>query len=287
MIKRILIIFLVLTGIYIILSNFPVLSWLGFNTDNNQSVKVTERIDSIELQTTSMPTTILPEDREDILIDYDGKGTVDINQKGDSIEIDVKGPRFNFFSFNRNADLKIYIPKDFNRSMDITVGSGSLEFSGPSKKNPMKLDELELNIGSGKMEIRNVIANALELNGSSGIINLDSIQVTKGDFEMSSGKMNISHYIGALEAEISSGKMNIQIDELNGHSSLKASSGQINLDLPDDADFTLRGKTSSGRINSEFELTDGNSNEKELNGQHGTGKYNLDLQVSSGHVRLY
>lgn len=287
MIKRILIIFLVITGIYIIFTNFPVLNWLGFNNSNNRSVAVTDQIDSIELQTTSVPTIIIPEDRDDIHIDYTGKGTVDLDQKGDSIEIEVKGPRFNFFSINRNAELKIYIPENYHRGMDLTVGSGSLEFSGATAKETMKLDELALNIGSGKMELSDLIVNELELQGSSGKIELDSIQVTQSDFHLSSGKLNISHYTGPIDAEISSGEMNIQIDELNGHSSLKASSGRINLDLPDDADFTLRGKIGSGMINSEFDLTNENSSKKELKGQHGSGAYNLDLEVSSGLIKLY
>ncbi|WP_404330995.1 DUF4097 family beta strand repeat-containing protein [Mesobacillus maritimus] len=287
MIKRILVIFLVITGIYIIFSNFPVLSLLGFNSTNNQSAEITERIDSIEIQTTSVPTTIIPENREDLSVDYDGKGTVKIDHKGDTVKVEVTGPTFSFFSINRNANLKIFIPEDYNRNMEIKVGSGTLELSGPSKENPMKLDKLEITLGSGKLELRNLIVNHIDHKGSSGKVDVDNIQSTASSFDMSSGKLNIHNYSGAIDAEVSSGEMNIQIDELNGHSSVKASSGRINLDLPDDADFTLMGKTSSGTINSEFDLTDENISKNRLEGKYGTGKYKLDLQVSSGNIRLY
>ncbi|MGM0902273.1 MAG: LiaG family protein [Bacillota bacterium] len=287
MIKRILVIFLVITGIYIIFSNFPVLSLLGFNSTNNQSAEITERIDSIEIQTTSVPTTIIPENREDLSVDYDGKGTVKIDHKSDTVKVEVTGPTFSFFSINRNADLKIFIPEDYNRNMEIKVGSGTLELSGPSKENPMKLDELEITLGSGKLELRNLIVNHIDHKGSSGKVDVDNIQSTASSFDMSSGKLNIHNYSGAIDAEVSSGEMNIQIDELNGHSSVKASSGRINLDLPDDADFTLMGRTSSGTINSEFDLTDENISKNRLEGKYGTGKYKLDLQVSSGNIRLY
>jgi lia operon protein LiaG len=287
MIKRILVIFLVITGIYIIFSNFPVFSLLGFNTSNNQPAKITEKIDNIEIQTTSVPTTIIPEDRDDMIVEYDGKGPVKIDQDGDTIKVDVKGPKFNFFSFNRKADLKIFIPEDYNRNMKMKVGSGTLEFSGPSKENPMELDELEINIGSGKIELRNLTVNEIDHKGPSGYIMVDSVQANTGSFDMSSGKLNITHYSGAIDAEVSSGEMNIQIGELTGNSSAKASSGRINLDLPDDASFTLKGKTSSGTINSEFDLKDEHINKNRLEGKHGTGKYELDLQVSSGNIRLH
>jgi lia operon protein LiaG len=278
MMKRILVIFVVITGIYIIFSNFPVLSLLGFNSTNNQSAEITDRIESIEIQTTSVPTTIIPEDREDMRIDYDGKGTVKMDQKGDTIKVDVKGPKFNFFSFNRKSELKILIPENYNRDLEIKVGSGTLAFSGPSEENPMRLDELEINIGSGKLELGNLIVDKIDHKGSSGYVEADTIQANTGSFDMSSGKLNINHYSGAIDAEVSSGEMNIQIDELSGHSSAKASSGRINIDLPDDADFTLKGKASSGTINNEFDLTDS---------KHGTGKYALDLQVSSGNIHLH
>lgn len=287
MIKRILVIFLVITGIYIIFSNFPVLSLLGFNSPNNQSADITERIDSIDIQTTSVPTTIIPENREDLSVDYDGKGTVKIDHKGDTIKVEVTGPTFNFFRINRNADLKIFIPEDYNRSMEIKVGSGTLEFSGPSKENPMKLDKLEIVLGSGKLELNNLIANHIEHKGSSGKVEVNYVQATTSSFDMSSGKLNIHHFSGGFDAEVSSGEMNIQIDELNGHSSAKASSGRINLDLPDDANFTLMGKTSSGTINSEFNLTDENISKNRIEGKYGTGKYKLDLQVSSGNIQLH
>lgn len=287
MIKRILVIFLVITGIYIIFSNFPVLSLLGFNSPNNQSADITERIDSIDIQTTSVPTTIIPENREDLSVDYDGKGTVKIDHKGDTIKVEVTGPTFNFFRINRNADLKIFIPEDYNRSMEIKVGSGTLEFSGPSKENPMKLDKLEIVLGSGKLELNNLIANHIEHKGSSGKVEVNYVQATTSSFDMSSGKLNIHHFSGGFDAEVSSGEMNIQIDELNGHSSAKASSGRINLDLPDDATFTLLGKTSSGTINSEFNLTDENISKNRIEGRYGTGKYKLDLQVSSGNIQLH
>jgi len=287
MIKRILVIFLVITGVYIIFVNFPVFNWLGFNTAHNQSAKITEKIDSIEIQTTSVPTSIIPEDRDDLIVDYDGKGTVKIDQDGDTIKVDVKGPKFNFLNFNRKADLKIFIPEDYNRNMEMKVGSGTLEFSGPSKENPMELDELEINIGSGKIELRNITANEIDHKGSSGYVKVDAVQANTGSFDLSSGKLNITHYSGAVDAEVSSGEMNIQIDELTGNSSAKASSGRINLDLPDDASFTLKGKTSSGTINSEFDLKDEQISKNRLEGKHGTGKYELDLKVSSGNIRLH
>lgn len=286
MLKKIFVIFLILTGLFIIMTNLPLFSWFGLNNEQKEA-NVTDKVELIKIQTTSVPTTIIPEDRDDIVIDYEGQGSVDLHQGDDEIEIDAKGPKFQFGLFNRNSKLTIYIPEDYDRNISLKVGSGTLLLEGHSSQKPLSLEDLAVDIGSGKLELRNIEANLIEQKGSSGYAKLENIEANTGSFEISSGKLMIRHYSGALDAQVSSGFMDIQFDTLTGNSEVKVSSGSAKLDLPDDADFTLIGKMSSGKIDHDFQLTDKSSGKNHIEGKYGSGDNKLDLQVSSGHINLY
>ena len=67
---------------------------------------------------------------------------------------------------------------------------------------------------------------------------------------------------------------------------MEVSSGNVQLDLPDDANFTLNGKISSGLISNDFPLNNEIKDSHTLQGTHGSGKYNVDLFVSSGRINI-
>jgi hypothetical protein len=75
---------------------------------------ITEDVDLIEVNISSVNTTIIPENRKDVKAVYNGK-----------------------------------------------------ENKGQSKNNPVKLEELTLDIGSGNMNLKNMIINRFEQNVAS------------------------------------------------------------------------------------------------------------------------
>ena len=116
---------------------------------------------------------------------------------------------------------------------------------------------------------------------------MNSVTADSGDFQLSSGRMIVKHYSGQLQAEVSSGLVNIQLDELTAPADVTVSSGSVNLDLPDDANFTLHGKVSSGVINNSFQLKNATTSKKNIEGTYGTGKHPVDLKVSSGIITVH
>jgi lia operon protein LiaG len=75
--------------------------------------------------------------------------------------------------------------------------------------------------------------------------------------------------------------------ELTDDLNLNVSSGDLELDLPDNADFTLNGKTSSGDISCDFELKNKEENDDRLSGKHGNGKHEIKADVSSGDIVIF
>lgn len=286
MFKKILTIFLVITGLYIVITNLPILNWIGLG-DGSMETKVSDKIDEIDINTSSVHTIIILDNRSDVKAEYDGKGKVEVDQKGDKIVVTAKGPRFSFFSFKQRGDLKLYIPEDYDQDMKIKVGSGSLEFAGDSSTYPYQLNELSLNVGSGRIEIQNIKANHVEHDISSGYMKVDSLSANTGSFEVNSGSLHAEDYTGAFEAEVSSGELNLEVKKLTGPAEIEVSSGKADVDLPHDTDFTLNSKVSSGSINNDFQLTGKSSEKNRLSGTHGSGTHKIDADVSSGNIYLH
>lgn len=284
--KRILIIFFILIGAYFLL-NVNLSSLLPFSKGETE-VKLTNRIDTIKIDVGSIKTNIIPEKRSSVEADLSGKGAIDVEKNGNTINVKFKRNWLNGISFlNFKSELNIYIPENFDRNIDINVGSGYLTFIGKSEKRSMKLEKLTIDMSSGKTDIKNIEVDEYVLDGSSGMISIDNLVTKTGTIDMSSGYIAIKNYEGKLNAEVSSGKLDVQIDKLTDDIELQASSGQIKLDLPDDADFTLQGHYSSGLIRSKITLKDQIQEKNRLEGVSGTGKHLVKVTVSSGMVDIY
>ncbi len=240
----------------------------------------------IEMDISGVSTTIIPKQREDIQADLDGKGKLTVKRQGDKVNISVKQKWFGWL-FHNKAKLNIYIPEDYDRNIVINQGSGNLSFSGHSKNQPMKLDELLLDVSSGNVKLKNISVQRFEHDSSSGNVDIDSLTAESGAFDIGSGNLKVRHYSGAIEADLSSGNLSMQMDELTGAVNIEVSSGGMDLNLPKGADFTLNGKTSSGNITCDFPLTNKKIEHKSIKGTHGSGEYPIDLNVSSGHINIY
>jgi lia operon protein LiaG len=288
--KRILVLLLVITGLYIVFNQAPSFEIFGADKGvrNDGQAVISNNTKVIKVDVSSVSTTIIPEDRPNLKAVYDGEQKLTVAENGDSIEVYVKSKVFNWFNWpSKKSKLTIYIPKNYERNMMIDLGSGNLNFFGQSKEKPMKLDELTVDIGSGDMNLQNLVVQHFNHDVSSGNVNIDSLQTKTGILDVSSGNLAIKHYIGALDADVSSGRLTIQMDELSDTIKLDVSSGDAGLDLPDNADFTLNADVSSGNVSCDFPLTSKELNKKKISGTHGTGKYKIDLEVSSGNLNIH
>ncbi|MEH7247280.1 DUF4097 domain-containing protein [Neobacillus niacini] len=281
--KRIVILLLIITGLYIVFNES--FQFDGFMSGGSKEGRATvsQKIDTIEINVGSVHTTIIPEDRNDVEAVLTGNGSLIVKEDGNRLVVETQKKMFNWFAFSEKRKLKIYIPEDYNRNMNIQLGSGGLAFSGDS----MKLNKLSLDIGSGNVNLDHLEVAEFTHDGSSGNVEIDTLTTKTGTFDLSSGNLDIEHYTGAIHADVSSGKFSVQMDKLNDSIEIDLSSGNVNLDLPDNADFSLVGNVSSGNIQSEFPLTTTSSNKKSLKGTHGSGKHKIDISVSSGDVDIF
>ena len=246
----------ILLGAFLLLISVSSLLPLG-----KQTAELTDRIDVIEIDVSGISTTIIPEKRDNVEADLDGNGSVQVKKSGNSLEVEYKRKWYQPFGFFKRPKLTIYLPDDYQRDLAIEVGSG--------------------NVNSKDLHL-----NKLLIDVNSGNVNMDSITAQTGVLDVRSGNIDLQHYTGQFEADVSSGNLSIQMDELTDSVKVDMSSGHVELDLPDHADFTLDGNVSSGFISSSFPLKDKQESKRELNGINGTGEHHVDLSVSSGKIEL-
>ena len=251
-----------MAGALILLLSIP--SWLPKSGVKETSVEVTDNIRSIDFDLSAISTIIIPENRSDVEVTLDGKGSVEVTTESDQIYIEYQREFFEQFGFFDKTELIVYVPEDYDRDLDIEVGSGNVQFKG---KSNMSIDHLEMEVGSGN-------------------ISIDSLKAKSGVMNISSGNIDLKKYTGQIEADVSSGNLEIQIEEVTGPIELDVSSGRVLLDLPEDANFTLDGEVSSGFISNKFDLKNSVQNEKEISGVYGTGEHPINLDVSSGVIEI-
>lgn len=270
-------------GVFFLLLTYTF--WFTFGQDTQ--VNVTKDVDMIEIDVAGMSTTIIPASRNTLSAELKGKGHVTVKKYGDRIKVQYKSKNwFNGFSLFNNKKLTIYIPENYNRNLAIDSGSGTLSFSGKSKNKPMQLEDLSLHMSSGHVRLSHISTDHFEQNGSSGYVEINSLATKKGSFKMNSGKLDVKGYSGDVKATLSSGNLKLQMEKLSDSVDINVNSGFVTLDLPADADFSLNGKIGSGDISTNFSLIDLKEEKHKIEGVHGSGEYDIDLEVTSGKIEL-
>lgn len=176
---------------------------------------------------------------------------------------------------------------------------GYINLTGPELMN------MDLEAGSGNIQISHVIADEFEFDGGSGNVELADISAPLLDLHLSSGKINAYDLVGDVELEISSG--NATISNLEGDLNAVGSSGKFTFKMINGkVNSTLNSgngtlsdvkeigklKISSGNYSvndsyfgatTRFEGSSGNFN---IQTDSDLSDFNFDLKTSSGNIRV-
>ncbi|MFC4618700.1 DUF4097 family beta strand repeat-containing protein [Camelliibacillus cellulosilyticus] len=258
---------------------------LFFTGGEKEVSKPVDDIKKLMIEAPSANVTIVPETRSDIkAVLRNGNGHLEVKKSGQSLQIVVEKTAWISVSFfHKGPKLDIHVPKDYQEDLQTDVRSGSVFFDGDT----MRLHDLTIKSQSGNVEIANLKVKSVTSHVQSGNFKGDTIDADQTHIDAASGNVNLKHLSSALNISAKSGSVKVQMDQLTGKVGIKAWSGEVSLDLPHDADFSLDAQARSGIIKNDFELNRSKQNGASLSGTHGNGTYPITIDARSGVVHIY
>lgn len=162
--------------------------------------------------------------------------------------------------------------------VEASAGSGSITVGSAGGR-------LQASTGSGSIRASGVAGSITTSSGSGSV---EVTQTAPGDvkIETGSGSVRVGGAQGALDVDTGSGSINVE-GEVAGNWRLHASSGSVTLRLSQGTGFDLSASTSSGGIESDHPVTVvGKLSRRELRGAVRGGGHSLEVETSSGNIRI-
>ena len=173
--------------------------------------------------------------------------------------------------------LTIGIPKDVAlNDLKLDVSSGNVTAACSSKN-------IDIHCSSGDINLEQTgNSDFINAHTSSGGVELNLESAYKVDVSVSSGKININaDNIRVLNSKTSSGSSIYTLANVPETSNLKASSGNITINLPKDADLSADLDTSSGDVSYDLAFAKNGDNYT-----CGSGANQMKAHTSSGDVKV-
>lgn len=255
----------------------------NMDINNINKINVDFTSSNIVVQTTNEPNMRVVQKSTGNLKD-DQKFT--ITKDGDEVTIkkDNLGSHFNIFNFgNFDETIEVYIPKNYNKDLDIESSSGNIQIS-----TEMKLESVSFSASSGNLDLQNSInADDINLKVSSGNISIEDLICKTYNIETSSGNTKVKSISGSGFIKASSGNIKVNYKDISEYSNVSAHSGNVNLVVPKECSFEFSGKCSSGDIKSNFDLNYKSKSKDEATAKIGSGPYKkIDASTNSGNISI-
>lgn len=188
---------------------------------------------------------------------------------------------FNFGNFGER--IEVYIPKNYNKALDIQSSSGNIIFN-----SNIKLNNINCETRSGNLDVEdNINVEDANLKANSGNINVAALISKNYKINTTSGNIKINSLSGSGEVKASSGNVKVNYKDISEYSNLSARSGNVDLVIPKELSFEFNGKCNSGHIRSSFDLNYTNKRENEATAQVGSGPYKkINVDTSSGDISI-
>lgn len=242
-----------------------------YDIDNDKNFNM-QNIDKIDVDTVSTDIRFIPEDRDDIKVHF--HGTIASSNKATSpymtaemvnktLKIKINHKNSISIGFNSyNLYLDIYIPKDYSKSIIAKTTSGDIA-------------------------LENLDIEDLYLKSTSGDIKSEYLYAKKGTFKSTSGGIKIENHKGEIDAKTTSGDIYINTDSTPEDIYSHSVSGDIKIQLPNNSEFYLESKTTSGEIICEFPIEiKGMNGDKAIDGIVGNGESKIAVSTVSGDVKI-
>ena len=181
--------------------------------------------------------------------------------------------------YHGKKDLTVTVPETLSLSA-ISVDSASAEVSvlGAS------MDELSVDTASGAIRVDTDCGlESLRTDSASGEQDIKVRSAVSAELDAASGKISLTaDTVRNLDIDTASGDVLCRLRETPDDGSIDTASGKVAVVLPEDAAFTLKLSTASGKMNSDFAMKKSGSTYV-----CGSGDGRLHIDTASGAVSLF
>jgi len=258
---------------------------------NEEKVFSLDNIDLISIETTSYEVTIIPYDENELKVKLSSniqtnnnfnESQLKINKDQNKINIETYKIPNNFFFNMNNGKLDIYIPKAYNKSLDIST------ISGDGYIKNLNLSSLNFNSTSGGLTLKDMEMNNFIFQSTSADLDATNIILKDNNnkFNSISGELNLDNVRGNLSFNTTSGS--ISCNKLLGDINGGTISGDIDIKTSKDVGIKVDLKTVSGDIDVFPSIKVLEKSKKKLQGTIGDNvKHNLNISTTSGNISIY
>ncbi|MEQ8197788.1 MAG: DUF4097 family beta strand repeat-containing protein [Clostridiaceae bacterium] len=266
------------------------LSWNAGPLSMQKEAKASvDSCEKISLNFASAGIEISTTDDSALKVVQEANGTLKESEKftlstsGNTIEI-KDNEKWSGIHFFRTPEVKIilYVPVNYNNDIEIKTASGNINFY-----SDMVLNDIKCNTASGNFKCGSITADSLNLNIASGNITANALKVKSYDLSTTSGNINLSSLSGTGNTKCVSGNIRVRYDDILDAANVSSTSGNIDLSVAKGISFEFYGKCTSGKINSDLDLSYKNQNGTEAILTVGEGPYKkINAKTISGNIRI-
>lgn len=280
---------------------------LGNLTLNDEKFFSPEGIEKIDIRTVSEDVKFITSPQQEIKVAFYGNTsnkntapTLKVEKSGSTLKIktDHNQKFFNIFGIRQRFRLDIHIPESYSEDMEINTVSADITMPELRLNNlycKTVLGNLVLDyIESGELTFYTTSGD-LKLDGScntfsfksvSGDLTSNTLHTKHTEFYSTSGKMKVEDFIGDLDFRSISGDVYVVYSEFNNNIDIKTTSGDSKIWLPENSEFYISLKSTSGDIRTDFPVTVTKSSKKSLEGTVGSNKNKITGTSLSGDFNI-
>lgn len=218
-------------------------------------------------------------------------------------------------------ELEVSVPAGYARGLSVSTSSGAIEVperdgttlalsatSGDVRSGAVQATDFTAKSSSGRVRVESARATSVTVSTTSGVLDIGSVQATdfaahtsSGDIAVdsldarhsklgaTSGRITVGAVGGDLRAGTSSGKISLGFTGQPSRVEATATSGDVTVQLPAGAQFSLDAGATSGDIRCAFPITiagDARGGRRTLVGNVGTPAGSVAIHTSSGSIRV-
>ena len=249
-----------------------------------------QQINKIYVDIVSTDINVIPTNEEEITVHLYGEVSTNKDmelpslvayQSGDELRIEIIQTKMILIGINIwRTKLDIYIPEDSIEVFKADTTSSDIDVSN------LVVNEFEFNTTSGDFKGESLLASDIKLKSTSGDISLNdytgdvNVDLISGDVVLENGSQNES--IGIVTV---SGDVYIEQED-SSNMNVRVTSGDIEINLSEDAQFFLNANTTSGHIDNTFPIKITSSGRRNLEGVVGSDEKQIDVSATSGDISL-